>query len=102
VSILTVPEPIVETDPAARRARVQVGRDGLILERHRQSGLLLPQVAVEQGWGPEEFLRGVSQKAGLEPTAWTDPETNLYRFRASITSERTPEGEVKGEGSGRP
>ncbi|EQD46883.1 AMMECR1 domain protein, partial [mine drainage metagenome] len=41
VSILTVPEPIVETDPAARRARVQVGRDGLILERHRQSGLLL-------------------------------------------------------------
>lgn len=94
VSILTVPEPIVEADPAARLARVRVGLDGLILERNRQSGLLLPQVAVEQHWSPEAFLRGVSEKAGLAPTAWADPETKLYRFQASIASESSPEGEV--------
>ncbi|MHB1435290.1 MAG: TIGR00296 family protein [Thermoplasmata archaeon] len=94
VSILTAPEPIAETDPAARLSRVRVGVDGLILERHRQSGLLLPQVAVEQGWSAEAFLRGVSEKAGFSPTAWADPETKLYRFQASIASERSPGGEI--------
>jgi len=100
VSILTVPEPIAETEPAGRLARVRIGVDGLLLERGRHSGLLLPQVAVEQGWGPEEFLRGVSEKAGLAPTAWADPETKLYRFGASIASERSPEGEITGGSPG--
>jgi len=94
VSILTVPEPIGGATPAARLAQVRTGVDGLILERDHRSGLLLPQVAVEQRWGPEAFLRGVSEKAGFAPTAWAEPETRLYRFQALIASERSPEGEV--------
>ena len=94
VSILTVPEPITGPTPEARLAQVRVGVDGLILEREHRSGLLLPQVAVEQRWSPEAFLRGVSEKAGFAPTAWADPETRLYRFQAQVASERSPEGEV--------
>jgi uncharacterized protein (TIGR00296 family) len=98
VSVLTAPEPIGSTDPAERLRAVRVGTDGLILERGRASGLLLPQVAVEQGWGPEEFLRGVAEKAGLSPTAWTDPTTAIYRFQASVFAEPSPGALTKGPG----
>jgi AmmeMemoRadiSam system protein A len=66
---------------------VVVGRDGLIARRGLRSGLLLPQVATEWGWGREEFLSHVCMKAGLEPDAWKDPGTLIQRFQAIVFSE---------------
>jgi hypothetical protein len=73
---------------------VTVGRDGLSVERGRFRGLLLPQVATEQGWGPAEFLDGTCEKAGLLPGAWRSPDVTVYRFEAEVFRERTPGGEV--------
>lgn len=65
---------------------IQIGRDGLYLEQagDRGGGLLLPQVAVEQGWNQEQFLEGLCRKAGAPPNAWRLPGTRLYRFRAQV------------------
>ncbi len=93
LSILTPPE-LLPADEAGRRDSVRVGRDGLIVERYGTSGLLLPQVAPEQGWEVEEFLDGTCEKAGLPPGAWRDPRLRLYRFRAEIFAEATPRGEI--------
>jgi len=94
VSILTPPEPLPAGEPAARRAAVRVGRDGLIVEGYGRSGLLLPQVAPEQGWTAEELLNGTCEKAGLAPDAWRDPTVRVLRFRAEVFAESTPRGAI--------
>jgi len=67
---------------------IEVGRDGLLVCRGPWSGLLLPQVAVEYGWGREDFLRQTCLKAGLEPEAWKDESCEIYRFSAQVFGEK--------------
>jgi AMMECR1 domain-containing protein len=45
--------------------------------------LLLPQVATEWGWSPEQFLRQTCVKAGLRPEAW-EREALVFRFTAEV------------------
>jgi uncharacterized protein len=97
VSVLTVPVPLAARNPAEMVAEVKVGRDGLIVEGRGTSGLLLPQVAPEQGWSAEEFLDGTCEKAGLPHGAWRDPSVRVRRFEAEIFAERSPAGPVERE-----
>jgi AmmeMemoRadiSam system protein A len=53
---------------------ITVGRDGLIVSRGRNIGLLLPQVATDFGWDRESFLRQTCVKAGLPPDSWQSPD----------------------------
>ncbi len=48
---------------------VVVGRDGLVVEGSGRRGLLLPEVAVDQGWTGDEFIAGTCLKAGLPKDA---------------------------------
>jgi AmmeMemoRadiSam system protein B/AmmeMemoRadiSam system protein A len=65
---------------------IEVGRDGLMIKRGYMSGLLLPQVPVEQGWDKETFLVHTCYKAGLPPDAWKSSE--LWKFQAIVFSEK--------------
>lgn len=49
---------------------IQVGVHGIIIRQGHRSGLLLPQVATEQGWNRETFLTHTCYKAGLPGDAW--------------------------------
>jgi hypothetical protein len=100
VSVLTVPVPVPSSPPEEAVRTIRVGRDGLIVEGHGTSGLLLPQVAVEQGWSVTEFLDGTCEKAGLPPGAWRLPSIHLRRFEAEVFREESPEGPVVREGDG--
>jgi AMMECR1 domain-containing protein len=51
------------------------------------AGLFLPQVAAEMGWNREQFLTGLSQKAGLLPDAYRDKRAKLYVFEAQVFGE---------------
>jgi AmmeMemoRadiSam system protein A len=66
---------------------IVVGRDGLVVERGRQRGLLLPQVATEWGWDAETFLAHTCLKAGLPRGAWKQG-ASLWRFEAEVFGER--------------
>jgi len=70
ISILSAMTPI-------RPEEIRIGLHGLYVKRGSQSGLLLPQVAVEWGWDAREFLRRTFEKAGLPPS---DPATRIYAF----------------------
>lgn len=83
VSVLTKPKPI-------KPLEVKVGRDGLIVRRGFYSGLLLPQVAADYGWGREEFLSHTCMKAGLQPGAWKEKGTELLAFQAEVFGEKKP------------
>ncbi|MFC1754416.1 TIGR00296 family protein [Thermoproteota archaeon] len=93
VSALTVPK-LIEAEPEEYTDKIVIGRDGLIIRGMFGSGLLLPQVATEQNWDEETFLRHTCMKAGLDEEAWKDSSNKLYIFQAQIFSEKSPKGEV--------
>lgn len=95
VSVLTPPELIETANPKEYLARFKVGEHGLIVEKGGFKGLLLPQVPVEWGWCEEEFLCQCCMKAGLPPDTWLTKGTRIYRFKAIIFEEETPNGTVK-------
>jgi AmmeMemoRadiSam system protein A len=66
---------------------VEVGRDGILIECGSARGLLLPQVALEQGWNRDTLLDQTCRKAGLEPGCWRHAEAAVFRFAAEVFAE---------------
>lgn len=93
VSILN-PLNLLEVDPRKYPEIIEVGRHGLVVKRGPYSGLLLPQVPVEECWSPEEFLMHTCIKAWLPGDCWLDKKTKLYIYEAQIFREKSPGGEV--------
>ena len=94
VSVLTPPEIIKVNKPDQYPSKITIGADGLIVKKGFRSGLLLPQVAPEWNWGPEEFLSQCCVKAGLPPDSWLHKDTEISKFQAIIFTEKTPDGEI--------
>ncbi|GAB4170720.1 MAG: AmmeMemoRadiSam system protein B [Calditrichia bacterium] len=68
---------------------ITVGVHGLYIKKGYNSGLLLPQVAVEYHWDRQTFLEETCRKAGLPSDAWKDKSTEIYIFSALIIEEET-------------
>lgn len=81
--------------PISGPAEVMVGRDGLVVESGWRRGLLLPEVATDEGWDAEEFLSGTCRKAGLGKDAWRRPGIKLYRFETEHFSEAVEGGTAR-------
>jgi AmmeMemoRadiSam system protein A len=81
ISVLSPLE--VVKDPA----RIELGVHGIKVRRGPCTGLLLPQVAAEQGWDRETFLDHTCLKAGLPSDAWKDPDTCIEIFSAAVFGE---------------
>jgi hypothetical protein len=95
VSVLTIPEELDVEDRKTVVKQVTVGKDGLIIEGHGwHRGLLLPQVAPEQGWNARQFLQGCCHKAGLPPDSYLNPDVRIYKFQAQIFAETSVNGEI--------
>jgi len=80
VTVLTPLEPIEGPQD------VVVGQHGLVAERGFNRGLLLPQVATEQGWNARTFVEQTCLKAGLPTDAWLEGG-KLSRFEAVFFAE---------------
>ncbi|HQQ20246.1 MAG TPA: AmmeMemoRadiSam system protein A [Exilispira sp.] len=66
---------------------IVIGRDGLMIVRGTNSGLLLPQVPVEYGWDLKTYLEHLCLKAGLPKNSYTLPGTIIYSFSAYVFNE---------------
>jgi AmmeMemoRadiSam system protein A len=64
ISVLTPEREVLSID------EIEIGRHGVIIEDDGRRGLLLPQVAAEQGWDRETLLRHACLKAHLPGDAW--------------------------------
>ena len=95
VTILSTPELIRIDKPQEYLSKIEIGRDGLIVEQGFFKGLLLPQVPVEQGWDKEEFLSHTCMKAGLMPDAWLDENTKILKFSGQVFTEIEPRGKIE-------
>ncbi len=70
---------------AASPADVIAGTHGVVLKKGMHQGVFLPQVATEQGWDRETFLRQLGHKAGLDANAYKTAE--LWLFTAEVFGE---------------
>lgn len=66
ISILSPIEDIATLD------EFNIGEHGIIMSKGPNRAVYLPEVAVEQGWGKDDTLSSLSEKAGLRPDAWKD------------------------------
>ncbi|MCL2209349.1 MAG: AmmeMemoRadiSam system protein A [Treponema sp.] len=73
--------------PCPDPRQVKVGVHGLYLKRGGRSGVLLPQVPVEQGWDLKQYLDYICIKAGLPPLSYKEPDAELLTFTAVVFSE---------------
>jgi len=94
VTVLSPLEDIIVKSPLDLPLNIKVGRDGLFLDGFGTRGLLLPQVAVDEGFDEEEFLNECCLKAGLMPDAWVTGSVKVARFQGQIFSEDSPGGRV--------
>lgn len=72
--------------------QIEVGTHGLYLEKDYSRGVLLPQVAIEQGWDRQTFIEQTCIKAGLSADAWKSPQTTLSIFSAQVITENENNG----------
>ena len=71
----------VQAEGVDRSESIEIGRHGVTIQRGQAGGLLLPSVAVENGWDSETFLRHVCRKAGLPSTAWQERRGQAANIR---------------------
>lgn len=81
ISALTPPREI------ASWREIEVGRHGVVLNRHGRSAVFLPQVAPEQGWDRDTMLTHLARKAGLPGDAWREG-AQFSVFEAEVFHER--------------
>jgi len=84
VTVLTQPELIEIAHPNQYLNEIEIGRDGLIIQKGYARGLLLPQVAPENGFSVEEFLDHTCMKAGISADSWMDKSCDVYKFQGQI------------------
>ena len=81
ISVLT------QMQPVSGPEKIEVGRDGVLFQKGRSSAVFLPQVAPEQGWGRDEMLCNLCEKAGLQADAWKEGGACFSTFQAEVFGE---------------
>jgi AmmeMemoRadiSam system protein A len=80
ISLLSPPTPI-------RLEEIVIGRHGLLVSRGVQRGLLLPQVATEHRFNPQQFLEETCRKAQFARDAWRESDTRVFGFTCEVFSD---------------
>ncbi len=84
VTVLTKPKIIEVAHPNQYFDEIEIGRDGLIIQKGYARGLLLPQVAVENAFTKEDFLEHTCMKAGISADSWMDESCDVLKFQGQI------------------
>ncbi len=86
ISVLSKPTLIKEKGNKILE-KINIGKDGLIIEYLGNSGLLLPQVAVEENYTAKTFVEMSCWKAGVPKNSYLRAECKIYKFQADVFSE---------------
>jgi MEMO1 family protein len=82
ISVLSPLEKIDDPD------KIIVGRHGVLVKSGFKSGVYLPQVATETGWGRDQFMDSLCMhKAGIARDSWRTNRCDIYIFSAEVFSE---------------
>ena len=84
VTVLTKPQLIEVAHYKQYFDEIEIGRDGLIIQKGYARGLLLPQVATENMFTVEDFLDHTCMKAGISADSWMDESCDVFKFQGQI------------------
>jgi hypothetical protein len=84
VSVIDNLEEITSKDAKDYMRKIQVGTDGLFMEKGIMKGILMPKIPLERKWTVRESLENLCLKAGLLKDSWADPAARIYRFKPQI------------------
>lgn len=76
ISVLTPSKPVSSYQD------IELGKDGIILNKDGYSAVYLPKVPLDQQWSLEQTLSSLSQKAGLVNDAWKQKSTRFKTFQS--------------------
>ena len=93
ISVLTLPKEI-KGERENFPSKIEIGKDGLVVEKGDFRGLLLPNVATEWKWTAKQFLDQVCVKANLLENAWMEQRTTVSKFQAQVFKEEKPKGHI--------
>jgi AmmeMemoRadiSam system protein A len=88
VSVLTAPQPLTYADGEDLLAKLNPGRDGLIIAKGRAQATFLPQVW-QQLPDPSHFLSELCRKAGLGHDTWRRETLTVQTYRVQSFGERS-------------
>ena len=83
ISALTPLMPITDIN------EIKIGTHGIYIIQEPFHGVLLPQVATNNGWDRLTFLDQTCMKAGLASGCWKNPKTQVNIFSAEIFGEKS-------------
>jgi AmmeMemoRadiSam system protein A len=86
VSVLTEPKKIEFSSSQELMDKLEVGVDGVIVQKGDKSAAYLPQVWDEM-LEKHNFLSSLCLKAGLEPDEWQKPGVDVFTYQVEIVSE---------------
>jgi len=66
---------------------IEIGKHGILIKRGFYQGLLLPQVATENGLDRKSFLEHTCLKAGLDRDCYKDRNCEIHIFSAAVFGE---------------
>jgi len=66
---------------------IETGKHGILIKRGFYQGLLLPQVATENGLNRKSFLEHTCLKAGLDRDCYKDRDCEIHIFSAAVFGE---------------
>jgi uncharacterized protein (TIGR00296 family) len=95
VSVLTEPVLIRVAKPIEYPQRIELGKDGLVVQHGLASGVILPQIAFENNYDEKDLLSECCFKAGLAFDAWLmSRDIAVYKFQAEVFRETAIDGKV--------
>ncbi|MBN2508133.1 MAG: AmmeMemoRadiSam system protein B [Verrucomicrobia bacterium] len=86
VSVLTMPQPLTFSSPDDLLAKLQPGRDGVLLKIGERGATFLPHVW-EQLPEKTQFLSHLAAKAGCAPSAWRGKDVAVSVYHAEAFGE---------------
>lgn len=86
VSVLTDPTKVEFSSSQELLDKLEVGVDGVIIEKGDKGAPYLPQVWDEM-LEKHNFMSSLCLKAGLEPDDWQKPGVEVYTYRVEAISE---------------
>ncbi len=83
---ISVLSPLEEIDDVEK---IELKKHGVMVKKGLKSGVFLPQVAVETGWGKEEFMNNLCEhKAGFLADSWKTKECQIFIFSSEVFDEK--------------
>ncbi|MBF0382577.1 MAG: AmmeMemoRadiSam system protein B [Magnetococcales bacterium] len=63
---------------------IELGRQGIAIEKGKQFGAFLPNYPIDKGWNLEETLNNLASKSGMAPNGWQQPDCHIMVFTTQV------------------